>query len=74
MDERCENCRFFKRQANYDGGICRRFPPTVVGNSVESDRYGRETSWDQAMPYTQIAEWCGEWSAVSASPVITEKL
>jgi hypothetical protein len=67
MDERCENCRFFKRQEGFSGGHCRRFPPTIVGNLIESERYGREITWDQTMPYTQIADWCGEWSAVSAS-------
>lgn len=56
----CKTCQFFQKQENYAGGSCRRFPPTVIGYMIESDRNGRETSWDQATPYMQPTDWCGE--------------
>lgn len=65
-DPKCGDCRFFQLQKGYEtqGGQCRRYPPTVVGTSVESERWGRQTEWDQATPYVPVDGWCGEHSPV----------
>lgn len=60
MNPKCATCKFFEKQDGYKGGSCFRFPPTVIGALYESEHTGRETWWDQARPYMQLTDWCGE--------------
>jgi hypothetical protein len=47
---RCETCRFFDRSEYSDnGGLCRRYPPTVYNDEGDTD-------W----PWTREHHWCGE--------------
>ena len=49
-DERCETCRFWKRDEHaVKAGRCRRFPPF--------------TRWDREwlFPFMAAGDWCGEY-------------
>lgn len=66
MNERCGNCRFFLLDTKYPptGGLCRRFPPTVIGAGLEDTNYGFTIQSEPARPWVALDEWCGEHSPV----------
>ncbi len=52
--EKCENCKFFKREETRRYGVCRRYPPRLVAaDDPESDRH----------PNVVVTEWCGEYKS-----------
>lgn len=59
--ECCLSCRFYLM----DSGICRRYPPTVVGGvSDKKTLKGADChiEWSHAFPKMHPQGWCGEWS------------
>jgi hypothetical protein len=71
MEQSCGNCRFFLMQdKNVGAGVCRRFPPTVIGGewtSRPSLAPGQQVIVNQIQniagqnPPTTRDLWCGEW-------------
>lgn len=64
-DERCENCRFWKRHDDDTTGDCRRAPPVVTlrENTAaidEIDPPGDVYYWSR-WPATCNDDWCGEY-------------
>lgn len=54
QNERCETCRFWRRERRLDdAGDCRRYPPQIF--TVDGDDH------DVEFPATSCSEWCGEW-------------
>ena len=59
-EERCENCRFF------DGGVCKRYPPSLVETVSEYDyEYEGNPRYKDVIyhifPSVPENEWCGEF-------------
>ena len=62
MEEKCENCRFWRQREKYaDTGYCRRYPPQMTLNEGGH-------RWD-TVPRTDVApdDWCGESAAKRAN-------
>jgi hypothetical protein len=65
--ERCETCKFFEPQENYDkypGGKCRRHAQQATTwtdtNADGQPLYTTAFDW----PYMQGAQWCGDFQEV----------
>ncbi len=55
-NERCETCRFWWHEEDYeDTGCCRMFSPEVQIGCCDHER--NKAVW----PPTHRNEWCGEW-------------
>ena len=56
----CKTCRFFDRNAELQGGLCRiRAPANILDSSGDINAF-----W----PYVSTDDWCGEHRAPDAPP------
>lgn len=56
----CLTCRFYL----IAGGLCRRFPPVVIGGpTAKKNPDGSPVmTWANVFPGMQAQGWCGEWT------------
>jgi len=68
--ERCDNCQFWTRWAADERGLCRRNPPRVhtdlLQTLVDNYGFGEDTLIEAASqctlwPMTLETQWCGEF-------------
>ena len=65
IEEKCENCRFWKVFSNFQYvGNCKRYPPVFVAPTHLEIQAGEciamaEEAWTQ--PVVEDDGWCGEW-------------
>jgi len=49
MERRCDNCEWWDRNEERNGGYCQRFPPQCHPDD------------DGMWPWTDVGDWCGEF-------------
>ena len=55
----CENCKFFDRKADWDEGLCKRYPPILRDPDLSG--LPSQDKWQQPVMYKR--DWCGEFEA-----------
>lgn len=72
VPSQCGNCRFWLSTPDQgpDDGVCRRYPPVVIGNVRTEELKGYAvtapvvvTTTHTAFPQMRQVGWCGEYSA-----------
>jgi hypothetical protein len=56
MGEKCESCKYFKRDGCHEAGDCRKDPPKI--------RFSKSDKPSPIYPPAKCNGWCGEYKPI----------